>query len=251
MKPTITPRTRGFFIEPLEARIAPATIRIGAIGPIDNETDTEYTEGPNNPVGDTTGPNGVPDGIVDPRPAEFAHLNFVDIVTAPSTDLIAAAVKGSGATALTETGKYFYLHLHAGDVVEQYTISHGYQDLIRVGSGDVIAFFTDFKSDGLNGNEFNDGELTGMALGPNAKIQVNGTVDGDIVSALDTHKTKSFTDDSLDLAGLVSTKQKITNLKVLGGSAGSILSAGSIQNVIVATDADSILAGHRGEQSPF
>src|SRR6478672_11992333 len=73
MKPTITPRSRGFFIEPLEARIAPATIRIGAIGPVDNETDTEYTEGPNHVVGpDLTGPNGLPDGLPDPRPDNFA-----------------------------------------------------------------------------------------------------------------------------------------------------------------------------------
>src|SRR3954470_16193809 len=104
MKPLLTPPTRGFFVEPLEARIAPATIRIGAIGPVDNETDTEYTEGPNNPIGDFTGPFGIPDGLPDARPAEFAKLNFVDVVTAPASDLIAAAARGTGATALTEVG---------------------------------------------------------------------------------------------------------------------------------------------------
>ncbi len=237
MKSLLTPSRRTHCsLEPLEARIAPATVYIGAIGNNESNLDTEYTDSPTHETRNT-----------GDRPVAFAQRNFVDIVASHAVnpnDLIASALVGTGATALTEVGKYYYLHLYAGDEVLQFTQSANYKPLIDVSSGEVIAVFTDFVTANGGAADFNDGELTGLVLGAGAGVQIHGSVNGDIVTALDTHGNTNPADDSLDLSGLGSSKTSINNLQVLGGSVfGSVLAGGNITGLLVATNVDSVAAG--------
>ncbi len=209
------------FVEPLESRIAPATIRIGAIGIFESIADTEYKE-----VIDPIDPNQ------GPRPEPFNHLAFTD--TSTSNDLISTAVD-SGLSDNT-----FYLRLQAGDLVERMTTSSNYKTFIKVKSGRVIAFFTDSNGN----NEFDDGELTGLSLGKNTSVEISGSVNGDIITNLNEHGTADQGDDTVEMSNLVSPKQGITDLKVLGGSVfGSVVSGGPIMAITIAKNVENVLAG--------
>lgn len=225
MKPHATKSAPIFnLIEPLEARIAPATIRIGAIGTQENATDTEYRE-----VADLLDPNR------GPRPSPFNALSFVD--TSVATDQISLAVDPLRAADGNNT---FYLRLTAGDEVDQYSSASNYKPLIVVKRGNVVAYFTDLN----NNNEYDAGELTGLSLGANAYVDVLGDVNGDIVTNLNEHRTANRGDDTVEMSGLVSFQQGIGNLKVLGGGvSGSILSGGDIKSLTVARNVKSVLAG--------
>lgn len=209
-------------VEPLESRIAPAVIHIGATGVFENITDTEYTE-----VVDPLDPNR------GPRPDNFDDLAFID--TSKATDPISTAVD----SALSDNT--FYLRLRAGDTVFRLTEGNNYKEFIKVSSGNVIAFFTDFNGN----NDFDDGELTGLALGANVNVVVNGSVNGDVLTILDEHGTRDIADDTLDMDGLVSAKQGIDSLRILGGSVfGSVLSGGAIKSLTIAKDVKNVLAGN-------
>ncbi len=210
------------FIEPLEARIAPAVIRIGATGIFEDPSDTEYRE------------------AGGPRPSPFDALGFTD--TSASSDLVSLAVD----SALSDNT--FFLRLQAGDTVFRLTESSNYKEFITVKTGQVIAFFTDSNGD----NEFNDGELTGLSLGANAAVDVNGSVNGDIVTNLDERGTKDRADDTVNLTGLVSPKQGIRSVGVLGGSVfGSVLSGGPILSLTVKTNVENVLAGAAADGVSF
>ena len=143
MKSSFSPDRLFGCVEPLESRIAPAVIRIGAPPSVDpsNPQDTEYDEGT----------PGHPDG----RPAPFNALHFVN--TGTSSDAISQAV-GTSATQNT-----YYLRLSAGDEVQYYSTEQPYEKnvLLKVSSGQAIAFFVDFNQN----NEYDFGELTGLSLG--------------------------------------------------------------------------------------
>src|SRR5262249_47347929 len=150
-------------VEPLESRIAPAVIFIG--GPKDLTghfpiQDTQYDTGtPLNP---------------DTRPTQDQGLLFIstfdrDNPAIAASDPISQAVDDPGVS------NTYYLKLTKGDEVFAFHSSHGYNDfLINVVSGNVIAFFTDLNNNGV----YDDGELTGLALGKNASVQLGGTVNG-------------------------------------------------------------------------
>src|SRR4051812_5485492 len=149
--PTTSRRTVGH-IEPLEARIAPATILIGFKGIGDNPNNTEYVD--HNPA--------AREGKTSTH-ADFGALNFVDVQdgsvntgAANLGDQIALDLRGNttDGTVLDATpDRYFYLRLHAGDSVLTYVggAYHPDDPLISVTSGDVIAVFTDFIY-GLDGS---------------------------------------------------------------------------------------------------
>lgn len=217
-------------VEPLEGRIAPAIMHIGAIGPIgtENSSDTEYHE-------DTSGGRGE-------RGDAFDDLNFVD--TSNSNDPISLAVD-SPATANT-----FYVRLDAGDKIQRFVFggNNAYQDLLVVKGGSVIAYFTDINND----NEYNPGELTGLSLSANAVIEMNAEVNGDIVTNLNTGGTKTTGDDFVDMNGLVGPKQGIKQIS-LGNNPvhGSILSGGDIQSLIGIGSAENVLAGSAANGKKF
>jgi|GEM_PF-1256283 len=220
-------------IEPLEARIAPATIHIGATGGAENFTDTEYHEQVNPDV----------EGQDVPRPEGLNLIDFVD--TSHSTDPLSLSLAATG-------GNTYFLRLKAGDKVFRFSNSDGYKDpdgpFINVKAGNVIALFTDLN----HNNDFDEGELTGISLGKGASVEIAGNVFGDIASNLDEHGTKDIADDTISLTGLVSTKQGISNLKIGGGNVkGSIFSAGDIKGVTIAGDVKSILAGTAANGQSF
>jgi hypothetical protein len=246
MTSPIIPRRIVGQIEPLESRIAPATILIGARGLSDNPNDTEYVDH-----------NAAAREGKTSTHADFGALNFVDIqdgsvnLGGPNPlDHIAEGLRGNAAdgTDLDPTAnRYFFLRLHAGDSVLTFAGGNYSPNnpLISVTAGDVIAVFTDFVNFGSSENEYDSGEFTGLILGPGAKVQVNGGVNGDIVSALDTHKTANLADDTLDFLHLVSSKQNISSLKVLGGAvSGGVFAGGSIDNITISSGSvQNVLAG--------
>lgn len=220
-------------IEPLEARIAPATIHIGATGNAENFSDTEYHEQVNPDI----------EGQDVPRPEGLNLIDFVD--TTHATDPLSLSLAATG-------GNTFFLRLKAGDKVFRFSNSDGYKDptgpFINVKAGNVVALFTDLN----HNNDFDEGELTGISLGKGASVEIAGNVYGDIASNLDEHGTKDTADDTISLTGLVSTKQGITNLKVGGGNVkGSVFSAGDIKGLNLAGDVQSILAGTAADGQSF
>ena len=233
MKPHATTSAPRFhLIEPLEARIAPATIRIGAVGVQENITDTEYRE-----FVDPFDPNR------GPRPDPFNSISFVD--TSVATDQISLAVDPLRGADGNNT---FFLRLKAGDEVDQFSDASNYKPLIVVRRGNVIAYFTDLNFN----NEYDAGELTGLSLGANAFVDVLGDVNGDIVTNLNEHATKNVGDDTVDLSGLVNFQQGIGDLKVLGGGVnGNILSGGNISSLTVARNVESVLAGAAAAGTTF
>src|SRR5687767_6454367 len=125
MKPQRAPGRLSLPIEPLEARIAPATVFIGdsreTMPPgFDTTVDTEYREG---------------------TVTEAQVILFTD--TSASSDPISVAVESP------LTSNTFFLRLSAGDKVQAFTNAGSYEDLITVNKGNAVAFFVDYN---LNNN---------------------------------------------------------------------------------------------------
>ncbi|MEQ1861045.1 MAG: hypothetical protein ABMA13_14005 [Chthoniobacteraceae bacterium] len=199
-------------------------MHIGAVGTLENSTDSEYHE----------------EITVGSRPDAFDDLNFVD--TATSLDAISLAVNPG------QVAKAFYVRLNAGDSIQRLTVVNNYQDLIVVKSGSAIAYFTDINGD----NEYEEGEFTGVSLSANALVDINGTVYGDIVTNLDTKGTKIVSDDTVDMAGLVGSKQGIRSLFIGGGTVqGSILSGGDINGLTVINSVENVYAGAAAHGKAF
>ena len=183
-------------VEPLEARIAPATIFVG--GPNDSYTTTP--------------------GFFSTDPAKIG-ANY------DPTDPFGANYVGGTHT--------YYLKLVAGDVVKAYS-TEGYKDeLIHVQSGTAIAFFTDIVG---GDNAYQATELTGLSLGKNAGLVVKGSVNGDVVGNFNdatgkieatslingTQALKSFVVDNADSLMFGGAINKVTGKvinRVLTGTA--------------------------------
>ena len=227
-------------IEPLEARIAPATIFIGdareTVPPGgDTPVDTEYRE---------------------LNVTEFQQKLFTD--TSSSTDAISVAVDSPA------TNNTFFLRLSAGDQVRAFTNASSYRELITVFEGSAVAFFVDYNEN----NNYDSGEFTGLALGKDARLNVAGNVRGDIVTNLDEKGTATSTDDTLDMSGLVSRAQGIERVTVTGGSIfgdvvtdpitneqvvqyAKVLSGGSINSLLINGTVGSVLAGSAADGEAF
>ena len=103
----------------------------------------------------------------------------------------------------------------------------------------MVAFFTDINND----DRYESGELTGLALGKNASVQLSTTVNGDVVTALND-SSKLPSDYTIDTAGLVSNKQGIAGLNEnAGGIVGNVLSGGNIANLSISGNVSNVLAG--------
>lgn len=226
MKPLLIPVPSNL-IEPLESRIAPAIMLIGAIGSgRENRNDTEYQE----------------DTVAGVRDDAFNDLNFVN--TSTSADPISVAVDNT----TPNSPNTFYVRLDAGDRIDRFTETNNYQELVTVRSGSAIVYFTDLNAD----NEYSEGELTGLSLSANAVVEINGPVFGDIVTNLDTKGTKDIADDVVVTNGLIGPKQGIKSLNVIGGSIdGSILSGGDISSMIVRGNVENVLAGSAANGAQF
>jgi len=223
-------------VEPLEARIAPATIFIGAPDgtAFDSAVDTEYREG-----GTAANPNL---NLPPPQTERFVDPSKL-------ADPISSAL-GVPAFTSDDANNVFFIRLTSGDEVQGFTDSQNYGSLISVTKGNVIAYFVDYDKD----NNYDPGELTGLSLGKDASVTLSSSlgINGDIVTNLDEHGTKLTSDDTLDMTGLVSAVHGITKLDVLGGSVkGGIFSGGDIKGLVVATNVQKILAGSAANGATF
>jgi hypothetical protein len=131
-----------------------------------------------------------------------------------------------------------------------------------VNSGNLVAFFHDKQGVGVTGhNEVSADELVGLSLGAGADVYVKTGLAGDIVTNLNEHGTKDLADDTLDMTDLVSGSQNIKGVFIGGGGiggtvvvgtpGGNILAGGSITNVTINGDMQSILSGSAAKGTAF
>ena len=176
-------------------------------------------------------------GLQDTRPIADQQLHFVPtyLLSGPhpriaGSDPISQAVDDPG------VANTYYLKLSKGETIHVYSVTAGNNKnvLLDVVSGNVVAFFTDLNHDG----RYEDGELTGLALGANASVEVHGQIFGNVVTDL-------LADGTIHTPGdLVSNKQNISSLVVDGGSIfGDVLSGGNISK-LQTTGVNNILAGN-------
>jgi hypothetical protein len=218
MKSLLSARSCPGSIEPLEARIAPATFVTGIPNTLGNDID--YT--------DRTGPNQ-------------AQEDAVFINTGSSNDQISAAVGGGADT--------FYMRLSAGDKLQIFNTTNGVQDYLTMRSGQAIAFFVDKNGD----NEVNEGELVSLSLGRDASVFLRAGLEGDIVTNLRGNGTLDMDsgEQPVKAARLVDGT-KITSLAIVGGAVGGkILSGGSVSNVSVNGSVAAILTGTAADGATF
>jgi hypothetical protein len=115
----------------------------------------------------------------------------------------------------------FYLDLKGGDTVNIW--SDGWQPFIKVTGGRAFAFFLDKNSDMAP----QANELTGLAVSAGARLEVGGSVDGDILAILDSRAGVISTND------LISGTQNIVGLNISGDVNGRIMAGGNINAVVV------------------
>ena len=192
-------------VEPLESRIAPAQFFVGASGAAETTLDTEYDEAP-----------------------------FVN--TGTGLDAISLAVGGDATT--------HYLQLTAGDELWQFFQGGGYQKVITVTKGSLVAFFVD-KSTAQGGitNEVESGELKGIALGPNVSAEIASPVDGDIATVFDPKLNRLSYSAGPALPDLLGPKQGIAKLTIGGSVNGGIFAGGIITNLTVQGNVEQIANG--------
>lgn len=102
----------------------------------------------------------------------------------------------------------------------------GPDTILRVNSGQVLAFVTDLNSNGV----YDSGELTGIAVGKNANLDVFDDVNGDIATNLDDDGTLS--DGGGIDNGEALLANSIAGLSVTG-NAGHVLAGLSISNLSI------------------
>lgn len=191
-------------IEPLESRIAPAIIFVGAPGSGPGG-DVEYDEA-NGPFVNTAA------GVLENDPISLVLGGHADV---------------------------YYIKLNPGD---QMAIGAGGSNFITGPSGTglkgtAIAIFFDANQD----QEVQANELTGLSLGNNVKIQVSGTVFGDVIANYN------------DKTGNIGLSEGAGNAKELplntigffGASTveGSIVAGGAIKGINITSSANQILTG--------
>lgn len=194
-------------LEPLEARIAPAGIDVGALSGTPPSGSFNYT--------DAESPGG--------------STPFILAANSADPD-IAALFAGSTDHYYIQIGKGFQY-----DALNIYT-SAGLSQGVTVSSGISYLFFYDGNQDGI----VQSGEMTGIAMSSGTSVQVfsaMGSVNGDILVNVNA-KTGAFssTDLNTDTKG-------VAGLRISGNLEGSLLSGGSISNVTISGSADSILTG--------
>jgi hypothetical protein len=224
----ISPNALKSFVEPLEARIAPARIIKAGVPNSLLTPDIDYT---------------------DATSADEDAI-FIDTETAPASDLIAQAL-GPGNPGLADT---FYLRLGPGDILRVFTDTNGLTDpKITVKKGNAVVFLVDLDGD----NEVDTNEITGIALGANSSIELKEGLTGDIVANLDEKGTKDIADDTLGfsapggLSSLVSVKQGIAGIVTGSSILGNIIAAGNINNVRVFGGVKNIFAGAAANGATF
>ena len=188
-------------IEPLESRIAPAAV----VPPF---TATHYSDELKNPK----------TGAIE--------LQFINAASAGANPSIAAAV--------ADNPNVYYIKVSAGEDVRIPT-SVGFQDMVNVSKGTVVAFFTDFNKDGI----VDSNELTGVALGTKTSVAIGTEVNGDIVT--------NYNDITGGIGGAHGVADllpnTVTSLTVAGPITGAFVSGGAVSRFFATGTIGQILTG--------
>jgi hypothetical protein len=188
------------FVEPLEQRIAPTGLVAIANNAInaDDPTYVTYT--------------------TQPAAGKLGFVPAAAYGVAGPANLYAIALNGDGSVT-------------PGDRLDIFT-SDGYRTFLQIPNGHVVAFFLDANND----LQVQNTELVGLSVGKKTTVNVNGNVNGDIVTNL-------ANDGTLMLGSLGKPKQTIAGLNISGNVFGNILSGGDISNVAINGSVNAILAG--------
>ncbi len=208
-------------IEPLEARIAPATILIGARG--------------------TAGTTNYDTAVGDPKiPVFFNTLN-----AAGSVDTTAIAANLTDPDTLANPNPLFddtyYIKLKAGDSLVQIIPGAGQSTLLDVSKGTVVAFFVDANSN----KQVDSGELSGISTGAGAGFTLNRDLDGSVIS---NYLDKT---NKIEMTSLGGPKQSITEIVTGGSITGSIFAGGSISKVDIQGSVTGIFTGLAANAKTF
>lgn len=179
-------------------------------------------------------PRIAPAVVINAGPANQGGIGYTD---SPFVDTDASADPGVVAL-FNQPGSdhnYYYLTLKSGDTLNLFnsTPGAGYDQFVKVTGGEVLVFFHDINNDGLVGAD----ELTGLSLGAKAKVQVNGSVDGDIVANYDAASK------TINTTSLISETQTIAGLSVSGSVNGRVIAGGSITGINIAGNVEQIATG--------
>jgi hypothetical protein len=165
-------------------------------------------------------------------PAISSHSNYITYHTAPSSGrlgFVHASVYGVAGSDV------YALKLTTGDelvINNPATGLNAAYPFLAATHGTLIAFFQDKNGDG----QVQSDELTGISLASGTSAEVNGNVNGDIVTNLTAAGTIT-----LNSAGGIG--QTLGGLNIVGNVYGSILSGGNIDNVSVTGSVENVLAG--------
>lgn len=195
-------------IEPLESRIAPATLLVGSL----NSAGTTDYDGAN--AGAPTEPL-------------FFHTN----VGGGSVDT--TAVGGDANT--------YYIKLKAGDEIQQFG-NGGFTPLLTVTKGTLVAFFVDSTTTGVL-NQVDPGELTGISLGNGAAFKLNKDLDGSVLTNFND-KTNTIVMTNLvgpkQSIGGIETGGSITGGIYAGGNITKVKVNGSVTEIFTGQAANGV-----------
>jgi hypothetical protein len=201
-------------IEPLESRIAPAMIILGVGTSL------------NNPLLYSA------KSIVNPKTGQ-PYLQFFNAGSSSLSGTNLAIAKTVG-----ENSEVYFIKVSAGEAVEIPT-SVGYQDMVNVTQGTVVAFFTDFNSDGV----VNSNELTGLALGTKTSVAIGTAVNGDVVT--NYNDVTGALGGASEAAGSATNllPNVVLNLAVAGPITGAFIAGGPVSRFSATGNVTEILTG--------
>lgn len=218
MKPTYSPGRRFSSVEPLEARIAPASLIRLTAGDIGSTEDIEYSD---SPFISTSGPDAANDPIAQLVGPGVYYLKL-------STGMMLQLVNEASISPLI-----------SGDI-------HGQSGV----KGNLIAFFVDKNGD----NEVQANELVGLSLGNKVDVVISGTVDGDVVTNLNdsTFTIGGGTGSNLlhNVTGKLSIAGDVTGSIVSGGTISGVNVTGRVNNVLAGSAANGYTFDFNGALNP-
>ncbi|HEX4084055.1 MAG TPA: hypothetical protein VHY22_04030, partial [Chthoniobacteraceae bacterium] len=219
-------------VEPLENRISPASVAHGTLI------------------------LGFGTSVLNP-------LTFADSVTNAKThqvlefynaaDPSLSAANLAIAETVGQSPEIYFIRMTAGEILEIPT-PVGYQQLVNVSAGNVVAFFTDpgstsfpaHATDAVDSTYF-----TGLALGNKVSVSIGDSINGDVVT--------NYNDATGTLGGASETPGSattllaniVTNLTISGGINGTFYAGGAVSHFSANGEVNQILTGTAGVNQTF
>jgi hypothetical protein len=206
-------------IEPLETRIAPASLHLIAFNFTDSASNTKTGQ-------------------------SLQFINAANPGTDPANIAIAKTVGGAS--------NVYFIKVSAGEDLQVYTTTTGAADLINVSQGTVVAFFTDTNANNVATDTVLASEVTGLAVGNKVSAVVSTGVSGDVVTNYNdstgmlggTFGTKAHPgvpEGSGDATMLL--PNTITKLTIAGPITGDFVAGSTVSSLQVTGSVNEILSG--------